>query len=339
MNHLILVNNIEQIVVIFVEKLISCNRGICKARSRKNVRNITLLDRIVSCKMANFQRSSFCFYLLMEVHNLLLAGDKCSLRELFYKDPANNCKTINICNSLKDVCVLLRATPWNLGISASGKGLIAGSIRMLMINGDMIDCYTQTGAVLLPQDHNAINHLETSASFVLIVEKDTIFSKFISQKIFETIGNDIILITGKGYPDLCTRHIVHRLSFEHKLPIYALCDADPFGIEILLIYQFGSRKMPYNISKNLICPKMQWLGIHPSELNMFNFSSASLNNYDNRKLENILRYNYLKPAIRAELQIMQLLQKKVHIDELHCIAQKFLINDYLPNKIKRNLTI
>lgn len=214
-----------------------------------------------------------------------------------------------------------------------------GSIRFLMINGDMIDCYTHAGAVLLPQDHNAINHLETNAAFVLIVEKDTIFSKLISQKIFETIGKDIILITGKGYPDLCTRHIVHRLSVVHKLPIYALCDADPFGIDILLIYQFGSPKMPYDISKNLICPRMQWLGIHPTELNMFNFSSASLNKYDNRKLQNILRYNYLKPAIRAELQLMQLLQRKVHIDELHCIAQNFLINDYLPNKIKRNLVI
>lgn len=339
MKHLILVNNIEQFVVIFLENLISCSRGICKIHSRKNMRTITLLDRIVSCKMANFQRSSLCFYLFMEVHNLLLAGDKCSLRELFYKDPANNCKTINIYNSLKDVCELLRTTPWNLGIFASGKGLIAGSIRFLMINGDMIDCYTHAGAVLLPQDHNAINHLETNAAFVLIVEKDTIFSKLISQKIFETIGKDIILITGKGYPDLCTRHIVHRLSVVHKLPIYALCDADPFGIDILLIYQFGSPKMPYDISKNLICPRMQWLGIHPTELNMFNFSSASLNKYDNRKLQNILRYNYLKPAIRAELQLMQLLQRKVHIDELHCIAQNFLINDYLPNKIKRNLVI
>lgn len=126
MKHLILVNNIEQFVVIFLENLISCSRGICKIHSRKNMRTITLLDRIVSCKMANFQRSSLCFYLFMEVHNLLLAGDKCSLRELFYKDPANNCKTINIYNSLKDVCELLRTTPWNLGIFASGKGLIAG---------------------------------------------------------------------------------------------------------------------------------------------------------------------------------------------------------------------
>lgn len=210
---------------------------------------------------------------------------------------------------------------------------------MLLINGDMIDCYTHAGAVLLPQEHNAIKHLETNASFVLIVEKDTIFSKLISQRIFETIGKDIILITAKGYPDLCTRHIVQRLSVEHKLPIYALFDADPFGIEILLIYQFGSRKMSYDISKYLICPNIQWLGIHPTEMNMFNFSSVSLNACDNRKLQKILHYNYLKPAIRVELQLMQLLQRKVHIDELHCMTQKFLINDYVPNKIKRNLTI
>uniref|UniRef100_W8B8R6 Meiotic recombination protein SPO11 n=2 Tax=Ceratitis capitata TaxID=7213 RepID=W8B8R6_CERCA len=208
-----------------------------------------------------------------------------------------------------------------------------------MISGDMIDCYTHGGAVLLPQDHNEIDHMETSASFVLLVEKDTLFSKLISQKIFESFGTDIILITGKGYPDICTRYVLQRLSTVHKLPIYALFDADPFGIEILLIYQFGSRKMEKNISNNLVCPAIQWLGLHPTEINMFNFSSTKLEEADNRKLQNILHNNYLKPSIRVELLALQYSQRKVHIDELHSLSQRFLIKDYLPNKIKRNLVI
>ncbi|XP_053963056.1 meiotic recombination protein W68-like isoform X1 [Anastrepha ludens] len=331
-----LINNIEKIVIIFLENLISCSSGIFKFRRR---RTMPLLERIVTYRLLSFQRSSLCFYILMEVHKILLSGGVCTLRELFYNDPAKCCKTVSICSSLKDVCALLHTTPWNLRIFASGKGLIAGAIRFLMINGDMIDCYTYGGAVVLPQDQNSIDRLETSASFVLLVEKNTIFSKLLSQKIFEVIGVDIILITGKGYPDLCTRYIVNRLSADHKLPVYALFDADPHGIDILLTYQFGSQKMSREMLKNLICPHIRWLGIHPTELKMFNFSSMALTESDNRKLQNMLGYNHLKFSLRSELQTLQTLQRKAHIDDLNSISNNFLINDYVPNKIRRNLVI
>ncbi|XP_017468257.1 PREDICTED: meiotic recombination protein W68 [Rhagoletis zephyria] len=331
-----LIYNIEHIVIIFLENLISCKNGICKFRRRTPM---PLLERMVACKVSNFQSSSLCFYIMMEAHRILLAGDKCTVRELFYKDPAKCCKPVSIYNSLKDVCTLLRTTPWNLGICASGKGLIAGAIRLHMINGDVIDCYTHGGAVVLPQDQNSIDRLETTASFVLLVEKNTVFSKLLSQNLFGVIGVDVILVTGKGYPDLCTRYILNRLSTEHNIPVYALFDADPFGIDILLVYQFGSKKMTPDISMNLICPGMRWLGIHPSELNMFNFSSAALSDKDNNKLEKMLAYNYLIPSLHAELQILQILQRKAHIDDLNDISQNFLINDYIPNKIKRNLVI
>ncbi|XP_067627705.1 meiotic recombination protein W68 [Eurosta solidaginis] len=333
-----LVNNIEKLIITFLENLISCKQGICKFKSRRN-QNLPLIEQIISCKSTGAPRFSICFYILMEAHNRLLAGDKCTLRELYYKDPAKCCKPVSISKGVIDVCAILQTVPWNLGIFATGKGLIAGAIRFHMINGDMIDCFTHGGAVVLPQDHNSINRLETSATFVLVVEKETVFSKLISQKIFENLGMDIILMTGRGYPDLSTRYIINRLSTIHKLPIYALFDADPFGIEILLIYQFGSRKMSREISKNLICPKMRWIGIHPTELVIFNFPHVALSANDNRKLQRMLRYSYIKDGIRFELQTLQHLQRKIHIDELHSISELFLLNDYMPNKIKRNLML
>jgi meiotic recombination protein SPO11 len=52
-------------------------------------------------------------------------------------------------------------------------------------------------------------------------------------------GPDLIL-QGKGQPDVATRLMVKRLS-QLNIPIYALMDADPYGIEILTVYAHGSR--------------------------------------------------------------------------------------------------
>lgn len=50
----------------------------------------------------------------------------------------------------------------------------------------------------------------------------------------------ILIIQGKGYPDVCTRQLLVRLCLELKLQALALVDADPHGYEIFLTYKFGS---------------------------------------------------------------------------------------------------
>lgn len=41
-------------------------------------------------------------------------------------------------------------------------------------------------------------------------------------------------------PDTCTRQIVNLIWLKFKLPSYCLVDANPFGIQIMLIYKYGS---------------------------------------------------------------------------------------------------
>ena len=80
--------------------------------------------------------------------------------------------------------------------------------------------------------------IKTKAEFVLIIEKDAVFQQLINQNFLELANG--ILITGKGFPDTNTRELIHILSAEYKLKTYGLFDADPYGIEILNCYKFGS---------------------------------------------------------------------------------------------------
>lgn len=41
--------------------------------------------------------------------------------------------------AIKDVCLILNARPWEIGILSSSKGLIAGSIRLTLNDDTIID--------------------------------------------------------------------------------------------------------------------------------------------------------------------------------------------------------
>jgi len=49
-----------------------------------------------------------------------------------------------------------------------------------------------------------------------------------------------IIVTGRGFPDLATRALVHQVSTRFRLPVVGLADCNPFGLALLLTYKFGS---------------------------------------------------------------------------------------------------
>lgn len=112
----------------------------------------------------------------------------------------------------------------------------------------------------LPHLTAGIVDIRTTATHILLVEKDTVFKKLLQNNIIGRWNNKCILITvrtlmpcklllfsqvfapsqGKGYPDTNTRLILVKLRELHALPINVFTDADPYGIEIMLTYRHGS---------------------------------------------------------------------------------------------------
>ncbi len=41
-------------------------------------------------------------------------------------------------------------------------------------------------------------------------------------------------------PDISTRQLAHVIWQSFKLPFYCLVDANPFGIQIMAVYKYGS---------------------------------------------------------------------------------------------------
>lgn len=105
-------------------------------------------------------------------------------------------------------------------------------MSITLVDNQVIDCAIPGGA-LIPQIVSNVTSIRTRAMFVLVVEKEAAFQKLLEENCPRALN--CILVTGKGYPDTATRMLVKLLS--DKMPVYIVVDADPFGVDIMLIYR------------------------------------------------------------------------------------------------------
>ncbi|KAI5439997.1 hypothetical protein KIW84_025383 [Lathyrus oleraceus] len=213
-------------------------------------------------------------------YQILLKEKRVTQRELFYKllcdsphlfpsqkDVNRTIQGLLICAKI-DLVALLRCSRYSLGIMASSRGLIAGRLIMQEPGKEAVDCsvcgssgHTVSGDLSL-LDKLVLN---ADARYIIIVEKHAIFQRLAEDRFFSQIPS--ILITAKGYPDMATRFLLHRISRAFPdLPILALVDWNPAGLAILCTFKFGSVGMGLE-SYRYAC-NVKWLGLRGHDLPM-----------------------------------------------------------------------
>ncbi|XP_076758419.1 meiotic W68 [Xylocopa sonorina] len=296
-------------------------------------------DRIINETVINFanKKSKDKFALMMTVmatsHRLLITNTTITRRSLYYD--LKNDKAWNLApeqrhldKAVTHVANLLSCAPWELNLLATSKGLVAGELMLTLINDRVIDC-TIPGGVLIPYIASNVTSICARAKMILIVEKDAIFQKLLEDDCTSSLN--CILVTGKGYPDVATRMLVKLLSEKLELPIYIIVDADPYGVDIMCVYRFGSSALSEE-KESLACPNVRWLGVHPSELIALGVNTISLTEFDLSKLVALKKRTYMTDAIINELEIMK--NGKAEIENVSSFSGKFLIDTYLPCKLK-----
>ncbi|KRX80038.1 Carboxypeptidase B [Trichinella sp. T6] len=173
---------------------------------------------------------------------------------------------------IKDLCHAIcncKISSENNALS-SPKGLVLGDLVLQLGSTEIVDCNSIS---TIPTRSDEFQVLTTSATFILIVEKDSIFEKLAMEKA-NSVLRSAILITAKGYPDFPTRLFLRKLYDYLKLPMFALMDADPCGIEIFLTYKYGPMNVSYESGVNVLLPWMKWIGVYPSEISSLNLSDT-----------------------------------------------------------------
>ena len=123
-----------------------------------------------------------------------------------------------------------------------------------------------------------------------------------------------------------------------SIPILALVDADPYGIEIMCIYKFGSKSLSHEASY-LTCPYIKWIGILPRDIDQLNIGEDSLipfTNSDMKKAKDLMQRSYIisNPELSEQLNVLVELGKKAEIECLDYFSRSFITDIYLPRKIR-----
>lgn len=277
----------------------------------KNVNNAVFLEIKYDHKLS--RDFTHIVYMLARVYKLLMTNSICTKRELYYENTSLFEDQSQLDAVADKVCCLLDVARWDVGLSATSKGLVAG--------------------VSVPQLISSGIQLQSNAKFVLVVEKDSAFQKLLEEDFLKR-HRPCIMVTGKGFPDLYTRLLVKFIWEQLKLPIYALVDADVYGIEIMCVYRFGSLKQSH-IGERLAVPALKWLGVHPSDISELNINSSPLSDSDKRRSEHLIARPYFSEGslTRKELKTLLEIGKKSEIEDIAKISNGYLTDVYIPMKI------
>lgn len=191
--------------------------------------------------------------------------------------------------------------------------------------------------ISVPNHVEAICNVESVARYILVVEKEAIFTRLMESKFCQTAG-PCILLTGKGFPDINTRMLLKELQRQLKIPALGLVDADPHGIDIMCVYRYGSKALSYEAA-SLTCPALRWLGVLPSDIEFVGVTETGLipmSDSDSKRANDLLKRPYISQNEEMKSQIRILLDSrtKCEIESLDSISRTFLTDIYLPQKIR-----
>jgi len=283
--------------------------------------------------------ASFC-------KELIDAGKTASIRQVYYRVkhtiPGTSEKTFNDQSEsdpiIEDLEVALDALREELHIYASNRGSLVGPL-VFVDSGDTIDASRLgTGGYSIPSivEPDVIQFKKCEARFVLHVEKDTVWRRFVEDKFWQK--HECILIHGQGQPPRGVRRLLYRLHNELKLPVFVLLDNDPWGYYIYSVIKQGSINLAYE-SRRMAVPDAKFIGVSSFDYERCGLSDdvkIALDQTDIDRAKQIMEYPWFKNKRHWQREIKKMLQNgfKMEVEALINKRLTYLTEEYVPMKLK-----
>src|SRR3954469_16899348 len=278
---------------------------------------------------------------------LLLRGKTTSLRGMYYmlKHTIDGTKENTFDDQaesdtiIEDVEVMLGSLREELHLYAQKKGDLVGNI-IINDSGFDIDCSRMgSGGYGIPSivepEVIRLDPNKCSATFVLHVEKDTVWQRFNEDRFWEK--HNCILTHGGGQPPRGVRRMLHRLHNEVGLPLYCVLDNDPWGYYIYSVVKQGSINLAFE-SQRMAIPDAKFIGLSsfdPEKHKMPRNLGIKLKDNDITRGKELLAYQWFqKKEWQKEIKNMLSSGLKYELDALANKDFRYLTTDYLPKKLK-----
>ena len=153
-----------------------------------------------------------------------------------------------------------------------------------------------------------------------MVEKDTVFQHLLHSQLLATLP--LILVTGRGYPDMLTRRFLQKLHrIAPHLPQVYLGDFDPDGVAIYLLYRQS-------------CEQLRWMGLRAEDVKKLPPEAGlPLTKRDEGLRTSLVRREELQrnPLLANEVKLMT---RKFELEALHAAyADEGMALHFIPDKV------
>ncbi|MFT4343368.1 MAG: DNA topoisomerase VI [Candidatus Woesearchaeota archaeon] len=242
---------------------------------------------------------------------------------------------------MDDIEAMLMVNREQIGFIPEEKGGdIAGKLVVVDKDPDTgneikIDCTKMgSGAYSVPSSVEELK-FETNAKFILAIETAGMFQRLVKHNFWKK--HDCILISLGGVPTRACRRFIRRLADEKKLPVYVFTDGDPYGYaNIYRTLKVGSGNAAH-INQYFCVPQAQFLGVTPQDIIDYKLPSHPLLDVDIKRLKDAIKndpfiqsHNEWKKAI----ELLMKLKKRAEQQSLAAWGLNFVIDTYLPDKLK-----
>lgn len=165
---------------------------------------------------------------------------KSTIRDIFYSNVELYQRQTNVVNWLDIISKNFNLSSRDdLNIVAAQKGLIFSTNIPIFISNHVGDLINLNIINLIPYiDETSVITLNQSKLIqVIVFEKEAVFNKIVTNSNITAMGQDIIYITGKGFPDTLTKLFVNKLlQSAANIEVQLYVDSDPYGVCIALNY-------------------------------------------------------------------------------------------------------
>ena len=212
---------IEELIIQFLQSLSSGElpkfsfnkRGTFGNTRFTNERGIEMLNNVanhdVSLDNDKSLRNHSIIMNCLSVCYSLLQNDKYATKRDIYYSNVNFFKSQHVVDeAISNISCMLCVPRHSLHVLSSSKGFVGGSLSFKDSEGNTINCDVSEG-VQVPCHIDGLHDFESSAKYVLIVEKEAIYKRLMEEKLNEKLGPCIIL-TGKE--NLYSRNSVRKFS-------------------------------------------------------------------------------------------------------------------------------
>ncbi len=314
------------------------SRKILEMGSNKNRRELFNLSQAKSY-MQTVLVGSGCKRLIQQ-------GKTTSIRGLYYMlkhtiegtkeetfDEQSDCDPI-----IEDLEVTLDSIREELHLYASNKGNMMGDIT-INDSGQELNC-SRVGrngysipSIVEPEVVKFVKH---NCKFILHVEKDTVFSRFVEDEFWKK--HKCIVSHGGGQPPRGVRRMLNRMHNELKLPVYCLLDNDPWGYYIYSVLKQGSINLAHE-SKRMAIPQARYMGIRSKDYERCDLSPSvqiKLSDSDKKRAKQIAKYPWFefKKPWQKEIEKMLSNDFKLEVESLISKDISYVTEEYVPQRLK-----